>query len=162
MLIETDDKGFVLQARMVEVTSDTTAISALVGKQQDSDAVQLELGNSGMNVLINGIRVDFESIKEYHFDNVTVLQGSESDIKVIFSSGVVMNVIEQNGTLTVLRVSLSNDFLGATHGLMGTFNGNTSDDLVPKSSTQPIPLSSSLETIHNFFGLTCELAYVHK
>jgi len=44
-----------------------------------------------------------------------------------------------------------------THGLLGTFNGNASDDFLPKDSLQPLPLSSSLQTIHTSFGLKCEL-----
>ena len=41
-------------------------------------------------------------------------------------------------------------------GLLGTFNGDTSDDLKPKSEDEPIPLTSILQEIHELFGLTCE------
>ena len=51
-------------------------------------------------------------------------------------------------------VSLPVAFRGKTSGLMGNFNGNTSDDLTPKGGGEPIPLNSSLEVIHEQFGIT--------
>ena len=48
-LIETPNNRFTLQARMIEAASDggnavqATVFSAIVGKQNDSDSVQLEL-----------------------------------------------------------------------------------------------------------------------
>ena len=132
-----------------------TVFSALVGKQNDSDAVQLELSRRGIDARVNGMRVDFEEIAEQSFNNVTLFDVGNRTIEAIFSSGVLMSAKEENGIISVLLVSLSNSYLGSTRGLMGIFNGNTSDDLIPKGSSEPISLNSSLEIIHRSFGITC-------
>ena len=160
-LIETPGDRFTLQARMIEATGvggDTvqaTVFSALVGKQNDSDTVQLELSRRGIDARVNGMRVDFEDVAQQSFNNVTLFDVGNRTIEAIFSSGVLISAKEENGIISVLLVSLSNSYMGSTSGLMGIFNGDTSDDLIPKGNSEPIPLNSSLETIHNSFGITC-------
>ena len=160
-LIETPGDRFTLQARMVEATGaggdavQATVFSALVGKQNDSDTVQLELSRRGIDARVNGMRVDFEDVLQQSFNNVTLFDIGNKTIEAIFSSGVLISAKEENGIISVLLVSLSNSYLGLTRGLMGIFNGNTSDDLIPKGSSEPISLNSSLETIHRSFGITC-------
>lgn len=160
-LIETPDNRFTLQARMVEATGadgdnvEATVFSALVGKQNDSDTVQLELSRRGVDARVNGMRVDFEDIKEQSFNNVMLFDVGNKTIEAIFSSGVLISAKEENNIISVLLVSLSNNYLGSTRGLMGIFNGNTSDDLIPRGGSEPLPLNSSLETIHKSFGITC-------
>ena len=160
-LIETPDDQFTLQARMIEATGvggdtvEATVFSALVGKQNDSDTVQLELSRRGIDARVNGMRVDFEDVAQQSFNNVTLFDVGNRTIEAIFSSGVLISAKEENGIISVLLVSLSNSYVGSTSGLMGIFNGDTSDDLIPKESSEPIPLNSSLETIHNSFGITC-------
>ena len=160
-LIETPDNRFTLQARMVEATGaggdvvQATVFSALVGKQNDSDTVQLELSRRGIDARVNGMRDDFEDVVQQSFNNVTLFDIGNKTIEAIFSSGVLISAKEENDIISVLLVSLSNSYLGSTRGLMGIFNGNTSDDLIPKGSSEPISLNSSLETIHRSFGITC-------
>ena len=43
-----------------------------------------------------------------------------------------------------------------TRGLMGNFNGDKSDDLIPKSETESISTNLSIENIHQLFGVTCK------
>ena len=163
-LIETPDDRFTLQARMIEATGDggnavqATVFSAIVGKQHDSDAVQLELSRRGIDAIVNGVRLDFEDVKEQSFNNVTVFDVGNKTVEAIFSSGVLISAKEENGIISVLLVSLSNSYVGETRGLMGIFNGDTSDDLIPKGNTESLPLNSSLETIHQSFGITCKLS----
>lgn len=136
-------------------TVEATVFSALVGKQNDSDTVQLELSRRGVDARVNGMRVDFEDVVQQSFNNVTLFDVGNRTIEAIFSSGVLISAKEENGIISVLLVSLSNSYMGSTRGLMGIFNGDTSDDLIPKESSEPISLNSSLETIHNSFGITC-------
>ena len=42
-------------------------------------------------------------------------------------------------------------------GLMGSFNGEILDDLLPNEGTVPLSLNSTIQEIHEKFGLTCEL-----
>jgi len=148
---------------MIEATSDdgdavqATVFSAIVGKQNDSDAVQLELSERGIDAIVNGERLDFEEVKEQSFNNVTVFDIGNKTVEAIFSSGVLISAKEENNIISVLLVSLSNSYVGSTSGLMGIFNRDISDDLVPKGSTEPLPLNSSLQTIHRSFGITCKL-----
>ena len=161
-LIETPGDRFTLQARMVEATGvgggavEATVFSALVAKQNDSDTVQLELSRRGIDARVNGMRVDFEDVVQQSFNNVTLFDVGNKTIEAIFSSGILISAKEENGIISVLLVSLSNSYLGITRGLMGIFNGDTSDDLIPKGSSEPISLNSSLETIHRLFGITCK------
>ena len=174
-LIETVDNSFTLQGRMVEATDPdgslvpATVFTAIVGKQDDSDTVQFELSRQGVDTLVNGERVEFGDLPEQDFNNVTVADRGNNTLSATFSSGVHLEVTEENQILSVLIVSLPNSFQGTKLGLMGPFNGNTSDDLLPRASVgqsepQPLPLNSSLQQIHQLFGITCESvasSYVH-
>ena len=40
---------------------------------------------------------------------------------------------------------------------MGNYNGDMSDDLLPRSESIPISPTSCVQEIHNLFGVTCEL-----
>ena len=97
-----------------------TVFSAIVGKQNDSDAVQFELSRRGIDTRINGSRVDFEDVKEQKFNNVTVFDVGNKTVEAIFSSGVLISAKEENGIISVLLVSLSNSYVGLTRGLMVT------------------------------------------
>jgi hypothetical protein len=44
-----------------------------------------------------------------------------------------------------MLVGLPESLRNKTRGFMGTFNGITSDDLIPKGGVKSIPLDSSLE-----------------
>ena len=66
-----------------------------------------------------------------------------------YSSGAYLNVREENGILSVVIVSLPRSFQGTTRGLMGSFNGDTSNDLVPRNNTEPVPLNSHFKPFMN-------------
>ena len=162
-LIGTPDDSFTLQGRMIPAVdtngSDVlaTVFSAIVAKQSDSDSIQFELTENGTTAFINDEPVDFSVLSEQEFNNVTVSDLGNSTLSAIFSSGAYMEVKEENGIISVLIVSLPASFKGMpTRGLMGSFNGNTSDDLLPRLGTNLLPLNSSLQVIHELFGLTCK------
>ena len=162
-LIETPDNSFTLQGRMTPAAdtngSDVlaTIFSAIVGKQSDSDSIQFELTENGTTAFVNNEPVDFSVLSEQEFNNVTVSDLGNSTLSATFSSGAYLEVKEENGIISVVIVSLPEHFKDVpTHGLMGSFNGNTSDDLLPRLGTNPLPLNSSLQEIHELFGLTCK------
>ena len=165
VLIETMDDSFTLQGRMVEATTNSTlnitttgtVFTALVAKELNSDTVQLQLNSSrGVVVFINGQEVDFTSITEQEFINVTVRILENNRHSVIFSSGIAVEVAEENGIISVLIVSLPRSFTNKTEGLMGNFNGDRSDDLIPREENQSLPINSTLQQIHENFGVTCK------
>ena len=162
-LIGTPDDSFTLQGRMIPAADTNgsavlaTVFSAIVAKQSDSDSIQFELTENGTTAFINDEPVDFSVLSEQEFNNVTVSDLGNSTLSAIFSSGAYLEVKEENGIISVLIVSLPASFKGMpTRGLMGSFNGNTSDDLLPRLGTNLLPLNSSLQVIHELFGLTCK------
>ena len=162
MLIETSNNRFSLQGRMVQaLDSDgnpisATVFSAIVGKERYSDTVQFQLAdNDEVDVLVNGEFIDFDGLLEQQFNNVSVRTG-ENSATAVFSSGVYVEVRAANGILSTLLVSLADGYRSRTTGLMGNYNGDMSDDLLPRGANVPIPLTSSLRDIHNQFGVTCK------
>ena len=162
VLIETNDNSFSLQGRMVQALDSggepisATVFSAIVGKELYSDTVQFQLANNDeVDVLMNGELVDFDGLPEQQFNNVSVRTG-ESSATAVFSSGVYVEVRAENGILSTLLVSLADSYRSQTSGLMGNYNGDRSDDLLPRGAVTPIPLTSSLRDIHNRFGVTCK------
>ena len=162
-LIETENEEFVLQGRMVQATDNigdsvsATVFSAIVGKETNSDTVQIELDPFGELVaLVNGEEVSFDELNTLEFRNVTVSSRGGQTISATFACGAYINIKQRNNVISGIVVSLSKAFRGFTRGLMGNYNGNTSDDLIPKGSTTPISLESTLQVIHEQFGVTCE------
>ena len=162
-LIETVDNSFTLQGRMVETTNasgsriNATVFSAIVAKQSDSDTVQFVLSRRGLDVLINGVRIiDFTNIP---FNSVTIVNQGNNTYGAAFSSGAYVEVREENGTLSSVIVAVPSSFRGKTRGLMGTYNGNSSDDLLPRFGATHLPLDASIQEIHEHFGITCEYIY---
>ena len=147
---------------MVEATDSNgnnapgTVFSAIVAKQNDSDTVQFELTTDiKLIALVNGEETSFEDIKSQRFNNVTVTYNDNDTFSATFSSGAYLKVQELNGFIAVLIVGLPEQYKGMTNGLMGPYNGDISDDLTPRGGS-PIPLNSSLQTIHEQLGLSCE------
>ena len=165
ILIKTNDQSFTLQGRMIEATDGNgnsapgTVFSAIVAKQNDSDTVQFELNaDIKLITLINGEEIDFEIVKIQEFNNVTVIYNDNNTFSATFSSGAYLQVQELNGFIAVLFVGLPEQYKGKTNGLMGPYNGDISDDLTSREGS-PIPLNSSIQTIHEQLGLTCETEF---
>lgn len=164
VLIETDSNRFSLQGRMVQAVDDVgspisaTVFSAIAGKELYSDTVQFELADDDneVNVLINGELIDFDGLPEQQFNNVSVRGGGGNSATAVFSSGVYVEVRAANGILSTLLVSLADCYRSQTSGLMGNYNRDVSDDLLPRGASSPIPLTSNLIDIHNLFGVTCK------
>ena len=162
-LIETENEEFVLQGRMIQATDNiedsasATVFSAIVGKETNSDTIQIQLDPfGGLVALVNGEEVSFEELNTLEFSNVTVSNHGGQNISATFTCGAYINIKQRNGIISGIVVSLSKALRGRTCGLMGNYNGNTSDDLIPKGSTTPISLESTLQVIHEQFGVTCE------
>ena len=171
VLIETPPASpgpqFSLQGRMEvpagaedsERVIQATVFTAIVGKEAFSDTVQIQLteGGDSLEMLMNGELVDFSDLPEQQFSNVSVADLGNDTLSATFSSGVYLEAREENGIVSTLLLSLARDtYQGRTRGLMGNFNGDTADDLVPRGGAEGIPLTSSLEDIHNLFGVTCK------
>ena len=167
ILIETTDKSFTLQGRMVETQNGTASVfSAVVSKTNDSSTAQFEIQTEGnvtsLVCLVNREKIDFNELKSQEFDGVTVYESSNNSFAATFSNGAYLQVQEQNGFISLLTVGLPTIFHNKTNGLMGVFNGDSSDDMTPRGSDDPLPLNSTLQTIHEKFGITCEAQYYNE
>ena len=171
-LIATQDNSFTLQGRMADApssngstTSRGTVFSAIAAKQTNSDTVQFQLTDNLVS-LVNGVTYTFEEVEEETFANVIVRKDVNGSFSALFTSGVYLEVRVANNSnsdpyISAVIVSLPESFSGQTLGLMGNYNGDMLDDLVPRLGGDPLPLNSSLETLHWDFGVTCESSAVY-
>ena len=166
ILIDTTDDSFTLQGRMIQARDDdgnlisATAYSAIVAKQSDSDTVQFQVIDNeivvdDIDALVNGELLDFEGLPNQQFSNVT-LRKTDNTISALFSSGVHIEVKVENGIISVLSATLPLFYKSKTTALMGNYNGDPADDLVPRYKEEPISPSSDVEEIHRNFGVTCK------
>ena len=166
ILVESLDEDLMVQVRFTEpniingsnqtVASTGTVISALVAKHRESDTVQFEVIEDDLVTLVNGDEVDFSELSELKFNNLTVTSKGNRTYFASLASGVSITVTENNGVMSDVTVTLPDKYYRNTHGLMGQYNGDTSDDLLPQNSSTHNPLNSSIEDIHYQFGLTCK------
>lgn len=171
ILIETVDNSFTMQGRMIPAQDDTendvsaTVFSAVVAKELYSDTVQIQLVDSNIiddeiDALVNGELIDFEGLTDQQFNNVSLLKTSNA-ISATFSSGVFLEIKVENGIMSTIFLSLPRTYMSKTSGLMGNYNSDTSDDLLPRNGNTPISPTSSIQEIHNLFGVTCEQCILH-
>ena len=166
ILIETEDQSFMLQGRMEEAVETIgtnvrgTVFTAIVAKQEESDTVQFQIQDGVLVLLVNGELSDFSQLKTQEFRNVVIynFDSSNNTFSAYFiNSRAYIKVQEINGFIAVLTVNLPSQYRGLTRGLMGNYNGNDTDDLIPRGFNYSLSLNSSLQTIHEDFGMTCEL-----
>ena len=155
---------FTLQGRMIgirEVLASlnfATVFSAVVGKQNDSDIVQFEINQqqNGIDIIVGGKMINLDGIFQENFNNVTIYNLGDDTYIAAFSTGCSIKVKEENGFISVFSVTAPSSFKGLTRGIMGNYNGDTTDDLIARNGTEPLLHNSSIEVIHNEFGITCK------
>ena len=164
-LIETSISRFTLQGRMEQAVDASgemapgTVFTAIMAREENTNtSVQFEVISNTLQAVVNSERrVSFVNIIVQEFGSVTLILEERNHISAYFSEGVNIEIKVENGLISLMLVSLPESMKGTTRGLMGTYNGIISDDLIPKSQEEPIPLDSSITDIHNQFGLSCEL-----
>ena len=167
-LIETLDDSFTLQGRMVEIENENTSTAlgtvfhAIVAREGKSDTVQFEIVNKTLTVLVNGEVIDFQ-VLEQEFKGVTLSDEGNNILLAYFSSGAYIQTKKMNGIISSLTISLPENYRNTPiQGLLGNFNGDPSDDLLPKLGQTPLPENSTLQEIHEQFGLTCKYYCIVK
>lgn len=157
-LVETPDQTFILQGRMTEPLNSTngggTSFVALAMKQGGNPTIQLEIMDDNVIVFVNGEELDFAGLAEQRIGNVTVVSEGNETFAVRFTTGISVHASNKNQILTNILVTLPEDL--STKGLLGQFNHDTADDLLPWNSNIPLSTNSTLETIHYQFGLSCK------
>lgn len=157
-LVVVDGMAFTLQGRMTtraNKPSSAIVLSALVAKQVDSDAIQLDMNRRGIRVLVNGEEMVVNTGSEVPAKNVVILREGEQKYVLHFSCGVHI-VVERLLHCPSVIVSIPQSFMNRTMGLLGYYNGDKMDDLLPAHGLNPLPLDSDPVVIHERFGLYCE------
>ena len=156
-LIRTQNGLFTMQGRMQQFnTVSATVLTAIAAKERFSDTVMITNSRRNIDVYIDGKRVDLSVIRQQDFNNVTVSRDDDSTISVEFLSGVHISARADNGFLSAMAVVLPPSFHENTKGLLGVYNGNPNDDLLPENSLSPLAISESQRRIHDLFGLSCK------
>ena len=161
ILIETLNDRFTLQGRMIpaenidQADSLGTVFSAVVAKEMNSDTLEFRANTAGIEVLINSQEIEFEGSLREEFNNVTVAVLGINTIGAVFTSGAYLEVKQELGYLSSVKASLHPLYYNLTRGLLGVYNRDINDDLLPRHESNPLPLNSTMRTIHNEFGLTC-------
>ncbi len=163
LLAQVDDV-FSFQGRMTQAVNpqgDQVGASVLsaVAMSDGSNVVQFQVGfPNDPDALINGTFIDFTEVSIQQFNGVSV-EKVENKLFARFNSGAYFEIREENGFLSTLLVSFPRVWKGRTQGLMGNYNGDTVDDLTPRTGN-PLSLDADLKTIHEMFGVTCEYNYI--
>ena len=152
VILETIDGDFKLHGRMVQAKDENgtlvpaTVFSAIAARQSGSDLVQIEMNETSslMDVYISGKPVDFSVQTVQRFENVAISR--ESNVYIVkFSVGVSIEVQGQLGFLSKIKTFVPGKYSGATQGLLGNYNGDDTDDLAPRNSTEALLSTSTLE-----------------
>ena len=161
-LLETTDGSFAFQGRLEQAIDangsmiQATVFTAIVARTNTSDVVQMEVTNgSAIEVRLNREVIDF-SISSQQFAGVAASQQANGTYLAVFEGGYVVEVRGENDILSLIKVTLPEEARGRTRGLLGNFNGNPSDDFIPRNVSEPLSDNSTMEEVHNLFGVTCE------
>ncbi|CAH1801127.1 unnamed protein product [Owenia fusiformis] len=167
-LIKTTDDYFTLQGRTSKaLTSNGTATKATVftafaAKEESSDQFYVELADNMVDMII---RVNGEDVTDTveqlasedppnTLDKTSLSLGVDSDgvVTAAFATGFSLNVSVsvRSLSITITAPVLVNSSI-TTAGLMGTFNGNTSDEYA-KPNGEVLPENSIDTEVYHDFG----------
>ena len=136
---------------------DATVFTALVAQTNTSEKVQMEVVNGNeIAVCVSNCLIDSSAAKFQQFRGVGVTHNINGSVSVTFTGGYYLEVVAQNGFLSLIKVSLPEGAKGMARGLVGNYNDNPDDDLIPKGESVSLPPNSTIERIHYDFGLSCE------
>ena len=168
-MIESVDDFLTVQARMVEppvfgrndsnaaISGRGTVITAIAARHKESDTVQFEMIDDELITSVNGDIVELNELSEYQYQNLTVSNAGNNTLTATLTTGLTITVKGKNGILSEVSVVLSDDYHDNTRGLLGQYNNDQDDDLLPKNGSGVLSTNSSLQDIHTNFGLTCML-----
>ena len=81
---------------------------------------------------------------------------ANDSIVVVFPVGVGVTVNVTAGIPNFV-LSLPSSYKNQTQGLLGNYNGNSTDDFIPRNMDNSLPSIISDQEVHQLFGQTCKL-----
>ncbi|CAH1272490.1 SUSD2 [Branchiostoma lanceolatum] len=157
LLVDMNNGEFSLQARMEQLVNDGTAVgatilTALVMRENSSETVQVQLSEvRTMDIRVDGELQDFQGLTVQEFNGSVVTVETAIEARVSFNSGIGVAVRAEEDMLSI-AVTLPLRFRGKTVGLLGKWNADPADDLTTPGGVA-VPANSSIQDIHNQFGL---------
>ncbi|XP_033951669.1 sushi domain-containing protein 2-like isoform X1 [Pseudochaenichthys georgianus] len=131
-LVTSFAKGLTIQGRTEPVngTVKATQLTSVAMQETPSDIIEVRLvsGHIGLEVLQNQKTLSFSEQSWMDLHGVFVFSPTSSNVTVMFSSGVGVEVRLREGTMTT-TVLLPEEFIDTTMGLLGKMNGDPKDDL---------------------------------
>ncbi|KAK2166194.1 hypothetical protein NP493_1330g01003 [Ridgeia piscesae] len=164
-LVETTHDNFTLQGRTAKARdvngteTDATVFSAFAARDVDSDTVHIGMNakREGLGIFVDGVDMTdwFNAANltdDKEFDNVTLTKTNVTQIEVSYKSGFSLTIGVSARQLDI-TVGAPDKFKNHTKGLMGVFNGDPTDDLLPPGENAvALSNSSSEKTIFYQFG----------
>ena len=164
VLLETKDKSLTLKGRMTtlkEHSNGGTVFSSIAATIRESgEVIELRASQDSILVILNGARLQLSVGLLHYMSSFTVTIMDSGNVIVRFMNGVSLELVLEQEYFSSIIVSLSEAFANTTVGLLGNYDGDPSNDLLPSNSTHPLLTNSTLQNIHNTFGLSCMYTYV--
>ena len=88
-------------------------------------------------------------------ETILITREAENSISCITPAGASITIKNINGALSFVLV-VPPSWKGLTIGLMGNFNGNKSDEFIPRKQVIPLSDAISDRNIHWMFAQTCK------
>lgn len=169
VLVEDTNSSAVIHVRAVQAkdangneqnASVFAAVAMMVRNVSDKvEVYKTDTGNA--RIYVNGQLFEMNSPSTSELKDVTISRNKTSNgIDVILIVSEVINLsasLEVSSDLINILVMVGDDSLkGNLRGLLGNFNGNSSDDLINRNGNLSNP-TSSMKTIHYDFGMTWEV-----
>ena len=88
-------------------------------------------------------------------ETIIITREADNSVSCITPNGVSITINNTNGALSIV-VIVPPSWKGQTKGLLGNFNGNQSDEFVPRGKTEPLSGRISDRNLHWKFGQTCK------
>ncbi|KAI0233186.1 Mucin-like protein [Lamellibrachia satsuma] len=164
-LVETTHGNFTLQGRTAKARDangtekDATIFSTFAAKDVDTDTVHVEMSTTrdGLAVFIGDRNITdwFVAAKvtrDINETGVIITKKNNTQIEATFKSGFTLTIGVSAEQLDI-TVGAPNKFKNNTKGLMGLFNDDPDDDLMPPGENAvALSNSSSEKTIFSEFG----------
>ena len=160
ILIQTINNLLTVQGRMVSISNTNsvpangTVFSSIVAKELASDTVEFQYSFIGLRAIVNGVWVVIDTSLPAHYNNVTIRNNGNNTYTAVFSDGVNIIVKQEHDYLSLVSISLPDAYKHITSGLLGLFDGSSSNDLEPRYGE--LPRNPTNQQIHYSFGMTCE------
>ncbi|XP_077016312.1 sushi domain-containing protein 2 isoform X2 [Tamandua tetradactyla] len=126
-----------------------TGLTAVAVQESKSDVVEVRLaGTGGLQVLLNQEVLSFAEQRWMDLKGMFLSVAAEQNVTIMLASGAGLEVSAQGPSLSV-AVLLPEKFLTHTRGLLGTLNGDPSDDFTLRNG-RVLPANASPQQLFEF------------